>query len=68
MDNVIYIEDKPFYIYDEDSQHYELVDFAPDGEQFRYIVAKQHCDYSEPDHITATQFTLQFFNEERSHY
>lgn len=61
MDKFIMVNEKPVYVVKEGTAYYELVEFAPDGEEIRYVVSKDQCDYTESGLIKANHVELQFF-------
>lgn len=60
MNDFIYINGRPVYVSDENEDTFELTEFAPDGEQTKYIVAKKQCERSVNGNMTAKKYKLEF--------
>lgn len=54
----VVIEGKEFPIQYEHADSYELVDFAPDGEEARYLVFKDDCILGKDGNIHADDFQI----------
>ncbi|AFC31206.1 hypothetical protein PM3016_4442 [Paenibacillus mucilaginosus 3016] len=58
MDRTVIVQGKQFPIQYEHEGSYELMEFAPDGEEVRYIVSKADCRMGRDGRLYADLFEV----------
>jgi hypothetical protein len=58
MNKSVIVDGKEFMIQQENANHYNLIEYAPDGEGVRFIVSKQDCKTGADGKIYASQYTV----------
>ncbi|WP_426446037.1 hypothetical protein ACP26L_20940 [Paenibacillus sp. S-38] len=59
MNRRVIVQGSPFPIQYEHENGYELMDFAPDGEEVRYIVSKADCVLGQDGSLYADEFEVE---------